>query len=111
MKKQFCQWMQFVQVTTTTNKNLQVKVIFSKTKLSFLLVFLKEMIYGLPVLLLNFQEKKTICVQSINKNKVSETPMSYIRQKSSLLLLYSNDGWSVLDHSALKIENKTLQEF
>ena len=103
--------MQIVQVTTTTNKNLQVKVIFSKTKLSFLLVFLKEMIYGLPVLLLNFQEKKTICVQSINKNKVSETPMSYIRQKSSLLLLYSNDGWSVLDHSALKIENKTLQEF
>ena len=33
--------------------------------------------------------------------------MSYIRQKSSLLLLYSNDGWSVLDYSALKIEKNS----
>ena len=70
MKKQFCQWMQIVQVTTTTNKNLQVKVSFSKTKLSFLLVFLKEMRYGLPALLLNLQEKNHM--RSVNKQKQSK---------------------------------------
>ena len=80
---------------------------FKDETVFFVACFLKEMRYRLRCYGI-FQ--KTICVQSINKNKVSETPTSYIRQKSSLFLLYSNDGWSVLYHSALKIEKQTVQK-